>query len=84
MPKYKKDNIYLIKWLDHTTCYYSWTKESNIDTSDWVCSSAGFFVKESKTSLFIALNKSGNDGEYGNLMQILKNTIVYVKKIGKA
>jgi len=81
MTKFKKNNIYYIEWLDHTTCYYSWTKEKDIDISDWKCSTVGFFVKESKTSIFLALNKSANIDEYGNLMQILKSTIVKTKVV---
>lgn len=81
MIKFKKNNIYLIEWLDHTTLHYSWTRECNINTSDWLCSTAGFFIKESKTSLFFALNKSGNEDEYGNVMQILKSTITKARKL---
>ena len=81
MIKFKKNNIYHIEWLDHTTCYYSWTKGRDINTDDWLCSTAGFFIKESKTCLFFALNKSGNDDEYGNVMQILKSTVVKAKRL---
>lgn len=83
MIKFKKDKVYLIKWLDHSTCYYSWTNPKDMDLTDYSCESVGFIVNETDTAVFMAQNRAAMDGKVTNVMQIIKSAIVKIQKISK-
>jgi len=79
--KMRKGDVYIIVWLDHCTCYYSWTDPDKMNLEDYKCESIGYVVNETKTSIFLAQNVALQDRKVTNIMQILKSTIVKTQKV---
>jgi len=79
--KMRKGDIYIIEWLDHCTCYYSWTDPAKMNVEDYKCESIGYVVNETKTSIFLAQNIALEDSKVTNIMQIIKSTITKIQKI---
>jgi len=79
---FKKGKFYHVKWLDHATCYDAWTHIDHMKLKDDLpCETVGFFVSETKTSIYLALSRYSNDETFCALMQIIKSTILSSKEI---
>lgn len=82
VKKYQKYKMYHIVWKDHSSGYgESWTHESHIDYQDFNCETAGFFVNETDSCIFLTLSKYEDSPHCSNVMQILKNCIVSSREI---
>ena len=80
--KFKKNKMYHVKWLDHSSCYsHGWGTLEDMNDDDLPCETVGFFVKETKTSIYLALSKYTENNTYNSLMQVLKSCITYSKEV---
>lgn len=80
--KYEINSPYIIHWRDHLSCYArGWTDKNDMNFEDLECSTVGFFIEETKTSVFLALSKYRESNDYSNVMQILKSCITEQKKL---
>ncbi len=67
----KKDKIW-IKWID-SALKSGWTFD--VDNTSYICETLGFFVKEDKKNITVALSRSNNDDSLCMLMTIPKCAI---------
>lgn len=74
--KFRKNRIYHVVRKDHCSFGQSWQKVDSINDTDLNCETVGYLVKETKSSIFIALSKYEDDDVYCSFMQILKKTII--------
>ncbi len=71
--------IEVVVWMDHFS-HDAWASHEEIEPSGYAIESAGFFVKENKKALVIAVNKVRGMEEGSCFMNILKSDIVYRKR----
>lgn len=81
VKSFKPGKFYFIKWLDHATCYSSWTDADKVKDEDLNCISVGILVKETKTSIYLAINSYEGAPVYSAMMQLLKSTITESREL---
>lgn len=77
-----KQKAYLVDWRDSAT-QYGWLTTQELDSSETVCQTIGFYVDESKIVLTLALNRGlkGTARPYGDLIHIPKSAILKKRRI---
>ena len=81
-PKFVEGKYYYIEWVDHATAYTSWTDKDKMKLEeDLYCETVGICVKETESSIYLALSKYKSEENYCCLMQIIKSCIVAVRQI---
>ena len=65
-----------VKWRDHATCDYGWTRADQIDSPDLPCETCGFLVREDKNFLVVANSKYSDSETVCMTMSIVKKAII--------
>lgn len=78
--KLKKGKIYHVEYIDHATCYPGWIPVEHVSNDELMCETVGFYVKETKNTIFLALNRNVQ-GEHSAHMQIAKATISKIRAL---
>ncbi len=72
--------ILMVSWQDHHSDN-GWHKEDNINYNVFVNISVGFLVKETKNHIVLAQTDCQNSDLFGDLLFILKKTILKKKEV---
>ncbi|MCH7535824.1 MAG: hypothetical protein IH948_08810 [Bacteroidetes bacterium] len=77
--KFRKNQIYYVKWRDHCSGNHGWNDYAKMELTNPNCEIVGFFAKETKHFLIFFMAKYDKEDVGSMIFQILKGTILESK-----